>query len=135
SERDHLSEWLMANQLMKAKPLVELLQSWEEHPIPLLRRLFWYHQARLRWTGQPSPENTPELVAKLEDKFATEDPMVQWTMNFCAAWIGVHQTKYRDRCVALGQKTGLYKELKAPKNCTPMYLPAFIKMEAAKRNL
>ena len=56
TERNQLMEWLMANQLMKDKKCVGLILSWEEHPFPLLRRTFWYYQARLRWMGK-NPEN------------------------------------------------------------------------------
>ncbi len=132
-ERDYLAEWLMANQLMKSKPLTALLESWRESASPLLRRLFWYHQARLRWTGQASPANTNSLLESLEQDLAGEEPMVQWTMNMCAAWIGIFQPELRARCVALGEAAGLYKGERVPRNCTPNYLPEFIRVEVGKR--
>lgn len=132
-QKNHLSEWLMANQLMKSKKTVTLLQSWQHHTSPTLRRLFWYHQARLRWTGQVPPENSAELMAFIEQNLIAEVPEVQWTMNFCAAQIGIHQSSYRQRCIELGEKAGLYKVDKVPKNCTPSYLPDFIRIEVAKR--
>ena len=132
-ERNHLSEWLLANQLMKSKKTVALLQSWEKNPSPVLRRLFWYHQARLRWTGQAPPANSAELVETLERELATAHPDVQWAMNFCAGWIGIYQPEFRSRCVTLGEQVGLYKDDPVPRNCTPSYLPEFIRIEAAKR--
>jgi len=132
-ERNHLADWLLANQLMKSKKTVALLQSWEKHPSPVLRRLFWYHQARLRWTGQTPPANSGELLDTIEQEMATAHPDVQWAMNFCAGWIGVHEPKYRSRCVKLGKKLGLYKDEPVAKNCTPSYLPEFIRIEASKR--
>ena len=131
-ERNYLSEWLMANQLMKSKPTLALLESWQNHTSPTLRRLFWYHQARLRWTGQTPPDNTAPLVAALKKEFASEEPEVQWTMNMCAAWIGVYTPQYRKECVALGEKVGLYKDEKVVKHCTPNYLPEFIRVETTK---
>ena len=133
TERDQLADWLLANQLMKSKRTVALLESWEESPSPVLRRLFWYHQARLRWTGQTPPENTGRLLDTLESELAGADPNVQWAMNFCAGWIGVHYPQYRARCIALGEKVGLYKDEPVAKNCTPSYLPEFIRIETAKR--
>lgn len=136
SERDYLSDWLLANQLTKDKTLIAMLESWENHSTPLLRRWFWYHQARLRWMGRtPPPENSGELLTSLESKLKDENPSVQWTMNFCAGWIGVFEPKYRARCVKLGKTTGLYKDEKVAKNCTPGYLPEFIRIEADKRSL
>ena len=49
--------------------------------------------------------------------------------------LGVYDKKFRDRCVKIGEKMGLYKDEIVPKNCTPNYLPDFIKIEAGKRNL
>lgn len=131
-ERDWLSDWLLANQLMKSKPLTALLTSWEHHASPILRRLFWYHQARLRWTGQTPPGNSAALMEALDARMGAEPPVVQWAMNFCAGQIGVREPQYRARCVALGERLGLYKEQKVPRNCTPNYLPEFIRIEAAK---
>ena len=133
TERNQLADWLLANQLMKSKKTAALLETWEENASPLLRRLFWYHQARLRWTGQTPPENTGELLEKLERTMATAHPDVQWAMNFCAGWIGVHDPDFRPRCITLGEKIGLYKNDPVAKNCTPSYLPDFIRIEAAKR--
>lgn len=132
AERDQLADWLLANQLMKSKKTMTLLESWHDSASPVLRRLFWYHQARLRWTGQPPPENTGKLLETLERDLASAHSDVQWAMNFCAGWIGVHDPQYRSRCIRLGKKVGLYKGDPVAKNCTPSYLPDFIRVEAAK---
>jgi len=131
-ERDYLSEWLLANQLMKDRKLTALIPTWAEHASPVLRRLFWYHQARLRWTGQKPPGNSAELMTSLESGLEREEPVVQWTMNFCAAQIGIREPEYRSRCIKLGESLGLYKGERARKNCTPNYLPEFIRIEVGK---
>ena len=88
-ERNHLLDWLMANQLTKDMKTIALIESWENSVSPLQRRAFWYYQARLRWVGQVPPENTEHLLAAIESKIAKEQPEVQWAMNFTAGWIGV----------------------------------------------
>lgn len=132
-KRSQLADWLMANQLSKDKNLVALMETWEESPSPIFRRLFWYHQARLRWVGQTPPDNSEDLLDSLEKKMAKSEPEVQWAMNFCACQIGVHEPKFRARCIKLGEKLGLYKDEHVAKNCTPSYLPEFIRIEVAKR--
>jgi 3-methyladenine DNA glycosylase AlkD len=132
-ERNQLTDWLMANQLAKDKKLVALITTWEKNPSPILRRLFWYHQARLRWVGQAPPGNSAELIHSLETDMADAEPEVQWAMNFCAGQIGVHEPKFRSRCITLGKALGLYKDEHVSKNCTPSYLPEFIRIEVAKR--
>lgn len=132
-QRSQLADWLMANQLAKDKKLASLMTTWEKSPSPILRRLFWYHQARLRWTGQTPPDNSAELLKSLEKEMAHEEPEVQWAMNFCAGQIGIHEPEFRARCIKLGEKLGLYKDEHVSKNCTPSYLPEFIRIEVAKR--
>lgn len=134
-ERNHLMDWLMANQLTKDKKTLELIHSWQKSSSALQRRVFWYYQGRLRWVGQTPPNNTEELISAIETNIAKEEPEVQWAMNFTAGWIGVYESKYRKRCVAIGERTGLFKCDMVFKGCTPDYLPAFIEIEAGKRGL
>lgn len=132
-ERNQIADWLMSNQLTKSKKTKQLLESWEHHPSPILQRLFWYYQARLRWTGQTPPDNTPGLVVSLEERFASAEPEAQWAMNFLAGWVGVYEPAYRDQLIDLGERVGLYKGEHVSRGCTPNYLPEFIRIEAAKR--
>lgn len=134
-EQNQLIDWLMANQLSKDKKTVILMESWENSPSLLQRRIFWYYQGRLRWMGQTPPSNNEALLSKIENKIENEEPQVQWAMNFTAGWIGVYDKKYRNRCIALGEKTGLYKGKMVSKGCTPEYLPEFITIESNKRKL
>ncbi|NNE56613.1 MAG: DNA alkylation repair protein [Hellea sp.] len=128
----HLIDWLMANQLSKDKKTVAMMESWRDSPSALQRRLFWYHQARLRWMGKTGHDNTDELLGLIEDGLAGEQPMVQWAMNFTAGQIGKFEAPLRPRCIALGERIGLYKDEMVAKNCTPSYLPEFIRIEVAK---
>ena len=132
-ERNQLADWLLANQLTKDKKLASLVTTWQKNPSPMLRRLFWYQQARLRWTGQTPPDNSAALLDSLENDMAGAEPEVQWAMNFCACQIGVHEPEFRSRCIQLGEGLGLYKDEHVAKNCTPSYLPEFIRIEVAKR--
>lgn len=134
-ESNNLMDWLLANQLTKNKKLTTLMESWEDSPYALQRRTYWYHQGRLRWTGKTPPNNTSDLVTAIEAKISQEQPEVQWAMNFTAGWIGVYEEQYRKHCVIIGEDTGLYKDEKVSKGCTPNYLPEFIMIESNKRDL
>jgi hypothetical protein len=122
----------MANQLSKDRKTIALMQSWENSTSPLQRRTLWYYQARLRWVGQTPPPNTEELLSNIEKKIEGEKPEVQWAMNFTAGHIGIYQPEYRSRCIALGERTGLYRDEVVAKNCTPNYLPEFISIQVGK---
>ena len=134
NEKLQLMDWLFANQLTKDKKTLALIESWEDGEHPLKRRTFWYYQGRLRWTGKIQP-NSGKLLTKVEKNIEKEQPEVQWAMNFTTGWIGVFEKTHRNRCVAIGEKTGLFKDQKVSKGCTPNYLPEFIAIESDKRNL
>lgn len=130
-----LMDWLFANQLTKSKTLISLIESWRESELVLQRRTYWYYQGRLRWMGKIEYDNTEDLLVYIEENIENEAPQVQWAMNFLAGWIGVYQDEYTNRCIKLGEETGLYKGMKVAKNCTPDYLPDFIRIEREKRHL
>ena len=131
-ERNQLIDWLMANQFSKDKKTIALMESWENSSSVLQRRVFWYYQARLRWMGNTNHSNTEELLTSIEANMVNEQPEVQWAMNYTAGQIGKWQEEYRDRCISIGEKTGLYKDEIVPRGCTPSYLPKFIPIEVAK---
>lgn len=134
NEKLHLIDWLFANQLTKDKKTIEMIESWEGSKSSLKRRIYWYYQARLRWTGKIQSDSE-KLLEKIEKKIEAESPEVQWAMNFTAGWIGVFEKNYRNRSIRLGENTGLYKGQMVSKGCTPDYLPDFIAIETKKRNL
>lgn len=134
NEKLQLMDWLMANQLTKDKKTIAFIESWENSRSSLKRRTYWYYQGRLRWMGKIRPDSE-ELLSRIEEKIEKEEPEVQWAMNFTAGWIGVYEKQYRKRCIALGERTGLYKGQMVSKGCTPDYLPEFIRIESHKRSL
>ena len=133
AEKLALMDWFMAHQLMKDRQTIALIDSWHHNPEALFRRTFWYYQSRLRWVGQQPPDNTKQLLDWIEESIEEEMPEVQWAMNFAAAQIGIFDEKYRKRCIAIGENTGLYKNEVVAKNCTPNYLPLFISSQLAKQ--
>ncbi|WKV13352.1 DNA alkylation repair protein [Marivirga harenae] len=133
-EGNQLIDWLTANQLSKDKKMVSIIASWQNSTSKLQRRVFWYYQARLRWTGNTNHPNTKDLLTTVESNMANEEPEVQWAMNFTVCQIGVWDEKYRKQCIAIGEKIRLYKDEPVPKNCTPDYIPDFIPIEVAKLN-
>jgi 3-methyladenine DNA glycosylase AlkD len=75
-----------------------------------------------------------ELLGFLEQHRAhEEEEMIQKTMNWCAAQIGIADDKLRSRCVRLGETLGLYKDYPASKGCTSLYLPIWIESVVGKK--
>lgn len=133
-EKLQLADWFLANQLSKSRKTIALMQTWKNSSSSLHRRTFWYYQARLRWVGQTPPPDSDELLSSIEERIENEKPEVQWAMNFAAAQIGIFQPEFRKRCIALGERTGLYRDEIVSKRCTPSYLPKLISKQVTKLN-
>ncbi len=82
--------------------------------------------------GNTDHSNTEYLLKAIEANMMNEQPEVQWAMNYTAGQIGKWQEEYRNRCIAIGEETGLYKDEVVARGCTPSYLPKFIPIEVAK---
>lgn len=133
--RTQITDWLLANQLMKDKKLINIMLAWQYDELSLLRRLYWYYQARLRWMGKIPLDNAEYLLVSAEKDMMNETLEVQWAINYCVAQIGVFDSDYRTRCIALGKKTELYKNDVVAKGCTLSYLPDFISIQVSKNKL
>ncbi len=55
-----ISEWLLANQLVKSKSTIALLESYQHHKMPMLRRLF-FGTIKLDFVGLARPDLTIRL--------------------------------------------------------------------------
>lgn len=132
-EKLNLNDWMMANQLLKNNDLIKLIETWQDDQSSLKRRTYWYYQARIRWTGKNIFADNHQLLSIIEQNIQNEEPEVQWAMNLTAGWIGVYDEKNRNQAITIGQKSGLYKDEKVSKGCTPNYLPEFIRIELEKR--
>ena len=85
---------------------------------------FWSVQARsVRAENHALNER---LLEHIERALPAAGEKVQWNVNWCAAQIGIADERLRGRCIALGERLGLYRDFKASKGCTSPYLPAWI---------
>ena len=119
-----LSDWLIANVLMKKASLKKEAGNWRSAKSIIKPRIFWSIQART--VKAENRELNVQLLEALEQKMASANEMVQEPMNWCAAQIGIEVESLRVRCLKLGEKLGLYKDYPVSKGCTSPYLPIWI---------
>lgn len=123
-EQSQLLDWLIANVIMKKAALKSETAKWRDDPSTLRQRVFWSVQAR-----SVKAENhalNERLLAHIEQALPTAGEKVQWNMNWCAAQIGIADERLRGRCVALGERLGLYRDYPVSKGCTSPFLPIWI---------
>jgi 3-methyladenine DNA glycosylase AlkD len=119
---------------MYIKKLYPVLESWMEAPSVLKRRMFWSFQARIMRKEKAANAKAESLLKVLETDLGKADPFIQGVMNWCAAQIGIYDASLRKRCIALGEKLGLYKDYPVSKGCTSPYLPEWISFEVARHS-
>jgi 3-methyladenine DNA glycosylase AlkD len=122
--RSQYIDWLIASVLMKKPPLKKEAATWRTAPSIVRQRVFWSVQARsVRADDRALNE---ELLGHIESDMAGAPRPVQWNMNWCAAQIGIADAGLRGRCIALGERLGLFQDYPVPKGCTSPYLPLWI---------
>ena len=123
-EQSQLLDWTIANVIMKKAALKNETAKWRSDRSTIKQRVFWSVQARSVRAGDHALNE--ELLEHIERELPTASEKVQWNMNWCAAQIGIADERLRSRCIALGERLGLYRDYKVSKGCTSPYLPIWI---------
>lgn len=86
----------------------------------------WDLAVALLIKGELPDDEIEELLVYIEEHLAGAPAAKQWAMNRFLCEVGIRDDKYTDRCIAMGEKLGIYKELKVAKGCTSAYAPEWI---------
>lgn len=132
-DQRQLCDWLIANVLMKKSALKNEAMRWRSEQSNIKQRIFWSVQART--VKAENQALNADLLASLEARMAGVHAMVQETMNWCAAQIGIADEGLRERCIQLGERLALYKDYPVSKGCTSPYLPIWIESVVGKKAL
>jgi 3-methyladenine DNA glycosylase AlkD len=132
-DQRQLCDWMIANVIMKKSSLKNESMKWLSEPSIIKQRVFWSVQART--IKAENQELNKLLLESLEKSMAGADEMVQETMNWCAAQIGIEDEGLRGRCIQLGERLTLYKNYPVSKGCTSPYLPIWIGSVVGKKEM
>jgi 3-methyladenine DNA glycosylase AlkD len=130
-EQSQLLDWMIANVIMKKAPLKAETEKWRSARSTLRQRVFWSVQARSIRAGNHAANE--RLLKHIEQELGSADEKVQWNMNWCAAQIGIADERLRNRCIALGERLGLYRDYPVSKGCTSPFLPVWIGSVVGKK--
>ncbi|MBN2876759.1 MAG: DNA alkylation repair protein [Bacilli bacterium] len=108
------------------------MDTWFKHDDPRVRQTAWNLAIVLNHSDQLSFEQRKTYVNRIEQELLDQDSNTQYAMNRLLCEIGIRYDDLTDRCIAIGEKLGLYREMKVAKGCTSPYAPAWI--EAGRRN-
>lgn len=130
-EQEQICDWLVSNVILKKPALANEVSHWMDETSIIRQRIFWQYRARTIRVEET--ELNRGLLERIEQTIAQVHPMVQWTMNWCAASIGIEDPEVRQGCIALGERLGLYIDFPVSKGCTSPYLPIWINSVVGKR--
>lgn len=123
-DQSQLLHWTIANVIMKKVALKNETARWRDDPSPFRQRVFWSVQARS--VKAENHAHNEQLLQHIEQALPAAGEKVQWNMNWCAAQIGIADERLRGRCIALGERLGLYRDYPVSRGCTSPYLPLWI---------
>jgi 3-methyladenine DNA glycosylase AlkD len=127
-----LADWLNAY-IVKQHPDKETLrQKWMKDKNSWAARAGWSLTAG-RIAKNPEGLDIPALLERIETEMPKAASEVQWTMNTCLAYIGIHFPKLRKQAITVGETLGIYRDYPVSKGCTSPFAPIWIN-EMVKRN-
>ena len=123
---EQVADWL-TSYVVKQHPDKETLrQRWMATDDPMAARVGWSLTAE-RVGKNPAGLDLAALLDRLESEMGNAAPVVQWTMNFTLAGIGIHFSGHRKRAIGIGEKLGVYRDYPCSKGCTSPFAPIWIK--------
>lgn len=130
-DQGQICDWLLSNVILRNPALSMHVSHWMDETYIIRRRIYWAYRARTVKVGEK--ELNLALLERIEQSIEQAHPMVQWTMNWFVGSLGIEDPELRQRCIWLGEKTGLYIDYPTPKGCTSPYLPIWINSVVGKR--
>lgn len=104
-------------------PRLDILDLWKHEKDLRLVRSAWNAAIANVITKKYDENQLSQLLDAIERSILKRDELVQYAMNRCVVEIGVRNKALTQRCLALGEHLGLYKDMKVAKGCTSPYIP------------
>lgn len=124
---------LVFNTLYKTNFAQQLEDNWLPSPKELIGRC-GFNLAIMKILNQQCDDQCLDYYLKIiEEEMLTAPYFKQWTMNRVLSEIGIRYPHYTNSCLSIGEKLGVYKDVKVSKGCTSPYAVAWINAGIAKR--
>lgn len=127
---------LIAQTLAHAKAAQPLAEKWWDSEDELLARAGW-SLVVAKIIAQNELEKIPAYLMKIEAELQQARGKHQDIMNRALCEIGIRYPEYTEQCLAIGEKLGVYKDVKVAKGCTSPYalqwIPAGIRNREARK--
>lgn len=129
----NLVDELTFNLAAEAPVADELRARWMDASDALVGRAGWNLLIAKVTDKQTAELDLEALLAKIENELVEAPERKRWAMNRFLCEIGIRLPDYTARCIALGEKLGVYADMRVAKGCTSAYAPAWIPAGIALR--
>jgi len=103
-----------------------LYEAWLHHPDLVHQRVAWNSMIVLVHRKRISEKEADELIGYIETHLVDSEEVVRYAMNRTLVEIGVNYPELTERCLNIGERLGVYKEVMVAKGCTSPYAPDWI---------
>lgn len=121
-----LVDELILKALGKSKPAKDYLWKWIYSDDETIGRAGYNLAIGFTLSHALNANEIEILLSEIESKMQNALPLKQWAMNRCLCEIGIAYDEYTNRCIAIGEALGVYRDLKVAKGCTSSYAPIWI---------
>ncbi len=104
----------------------EFIEEWTESKEDLIARAGWYLIVHFISRGKYHVAELEELLSIIEGNLQGATPQKQWAMNHALCEIGIKNPSFTKVCIDIGERLGVYRDLKVSKGCTSPYAPEWI---------
>jgi 3-methyladenine DNA glycosylase AlkD len=111
---------------------LELMNKWINHKDIRLKRAGWNMGIVLNHDKKFYDEIIKQLLPIIELNLQFANDMYQFAMNRCMCEIGIKHNKYTEQCLSIGERLGVYKDMKVSKGCTSAFASIWISVVRKK---
>jgi 3-methyladenine DNA glycosylase AlkD len=113
----------------------EWMDRWIHHDNPVLRRAGWNMAIELILHRKTNDHAwLTSLIDDIEATLVDADDFTQDAMNRTLCEIGIRYDEFTQRCLSIGERLGVYRDMKVSKGCTSPYAPDWINVVRKKKH-
>lgn len=106
--------------------LMELFEQWVSSNDVRLIRVAWNLAIMMNHRNLLDDTQIERVLEMIKIDLSKADTMYQFSMNRCLCEIGIKHEHYTNRCIAIGEECGVYRDMKVSKGCVSPYAPIWI---------
>lgn len=111
---------------------LELFDLWIQSDDSRFKRAGWNMGIILNHDAKLNEDKLNSILDYIEFNLPLATDDYQFAMNRCLCEIGIKHDHLTQRCISIGEKHGVYKDMKVSKGCTSAYAPIWISVVRKK---